>query len=141
TGMADNQTAELIFTPDGIIKKIYIVEQLVAKAPDIPNWKFTALKPESHNTEFNLEMFGYTFGTDTMQFYSEVNLQSPDEINITLIHKDYKEEIKGDFLHASYIFLDNYLGELNTVTQIDELKITDSIPNSNQSVPLTKLKE
>ena len=59
TGMADDNTVELIFTPDGIIKNIFFVEELVAAAPTLSNWKFTALKPATGN--IGLHMENYTF--------------------------------------------------------------------------------
>jgi hypothetical protein len=45
TGMLDDNTAELVLTADGNIKNIVFVEELVAAAPQIDDWKFTALKP------------------------------------------------------------------------------------------------
>lgn len=44
-GMLDENTAELVITPDGAVKNIVFAEELVAAAPVIPGWKFTALKP------------------------------------------------------------------------------------------------
>jgi hypothetical protein len=45
TGMMDHNRAELVLTADRTINNIVFVEELVATAPEIPGWKFTALKP------------------------------------------------------------------------------------------------
>ena len=55
SGMIDENTAELIITPDGIVKNIVFAEELVAAAPRIDDWKFTALKPASGEA-FDLAM-------------------------------------------------------------------------------------
>ncbi|VTQ02630.1 hypothetical protein [Sphingobacterium daejeonense] len=46
-GIEDDQKAELIFTPDGRIQNVLWAEKLANSAPEIPNWKFRALKPAS----------------------------------------------------------------------------------------------
>ena len=57
TGMLAPQTAELILTPDGIIPNIVFVEELIAAAPEIAGWKFTALKPESDIHQVGINTF------------------------------------------------------------------------------------
>lgn len=56
TGMFDDNTAELVFTPDGNRKNIIFFEELVSSAPSIPNWKFTALKPALDIENINIRM-------------------------------------------------------------------------------------
>lgn len=56
TGMFDDNTVELILTPDGTIKNIVFVEELVASAPKISGWKFTALKPALDIENVNINM-------------------------------------------------------------------------------------
>lgn len=43
--MYNASTAELVVTADGDIKTFVWVEELIAAAPKLANWKFTALKP------------------------------------------------------------------------------------------------
>ena len=61
TGMLDDNTAELILTPDGTIKNIVFVEELVESAPSMANWKFTALKTALDIKSVGINMSGYTF--------------------------------------------------------------------------------
>src|SRR5262245_29276200 len=41
-GMYDDNTAEMVVTTDGIIKSIVFAEEIVAAAPSLERWKFTA---------------------------------------------------------------------------------------------------
>jgi hypothetical protein len=70
TGMLDDKTVELILTADGTIKNIVFVEELVASAPQIPGWKFTASKPALNIENVQIDMHGLTFDKDTLSFYS-----------------------------------------------------------------------
>jgi hypothetical protein len=84
TGMDDDHTVELIITPDGNIRNIVFVEELVKAAPSIKGWKFTALKQPSDIDDFELGMSNYTFNKDNLFFYSTEYDEYPDEIDITI---------------------------------------------------------
>lgn len=139
TGMADDNTVELIFTPDGIIKNIVFVEEFVATAPKLSNWKFTALKPATGN--MGLHMGNYTFAEENLSFYPIVHKNYPDEIDIVIAFDQYKEEDNGQIVNGIYIFLDNYLGELNTVTIIDNLTVIAKDNAEQELIPMEKLKD
>lgn len=139
-GMCDENTVELIITPDGNIRNIVFVEDLVNAAPLIDGWRFTALKPPSGMKDFGLGMAGYDFNTDNLSFYSTEDDNYPDEIAITIIHEDFKEEDREKITHGIYIFLDNYLGELNFITSIDSLEVQGKEVNEKELIPISKLK-
>jgi len=140
TGMFDDNTAELVITPDGNIKNVVFVEEIIAASPVIKGWRFTALKPEMDIKDVSIRMAGYEFNSENLFFYSNDILNSPDEIDITLIHKDYKEEDKSIIINGTYIFLDNFLGELNSITTIDNLTITSINEAKKDLIPIEKLK-
>lgn len=123
TGMLDSQTAELILTPGGIIKNIVFVEELIAVAPEIAGWKFTALKPESDIDRVGVNMHGYEFSQDTLSFYFNDLDGCSDEFELIVLHDAYNEAEKDEFLQAIYIFLDNYLGEYVAVTKLDQVSV------------------
>jgi hypothetical protein len=123
TGMLDDDTVELVLTADGIIKNFVFVEQLVQDAPQIKGWKFTALKPPMEDDKFGVEMAGYKINTDNIYFYSNDNPNQPDEIDITLVYEDLNDENRSTISNGIYIFLDNYLGEINFATLIDNITI------------------
>jgi len=141
TGMLDENTAELILTPDGVIKNIVFVEGLVEAAPVINNWKFTALKPASDIKNLGIQMAGYDFSSENISFYPNENSSFPDKIDITIIHNDLNEDNEDVVLNGCYIFLDNFLGELNFATTIDDLTMAGKDTATQELIPIKKLKD
>ncbi len=140
TGMFDDNTVELIFTADGTIENIVFVEELVATAPNIAGWKFTALKPENDIANANVKMNGHSFNDNTLSFYANELLLYPDEIDITIVYNGLTEQNRGDITNGIYLFLEIYLGELNAVTTIDNLTIIDKEAARKDLMPIEKLK-
>lgn len=141
TGMYNKDTVELVLTADGSPKNIVFVEELVAAAPTIAGWKFTALKPALNITDVSIEMAGYKFDKDNLSFYANDLPAYPDEIDITIVHNDLTEENKEQILNGAYIFLDNYLGELDFLNNIDNVKAVAKADAVNNLVPIEKLKD
>lgn len=140
TGMFDDSTAELILTSDGVIKNIIFVEELIDDAPQLPNWKFTALKPALNITDVDITMDNYTFNRENISFYPIENKNYPDEVDIVVVHDDFNEKDKNTIINGVYIFIDNYLGELNAVTSIDNLTIISKKQAEQELIPIEKLK-
>lgn len=141
TGMYDEHTAELIISAEGTVKHIVFVEELIAAAPKLEGWRFTALKPPLDIVDVNIEMDGYEFNRHTLGFYQNELPAYPDEIDITVAHKDYNEGNKNIIINGVYIFLDNFLGELNFVTGIDHLEVTGAANTPGKLIPIEKLKD
>ncbi len=141
TGMCDDNTAELVLTCEGIVKNIVFVEELVSNAPTLPNWKFTALKPSLNIENVRIEMAGYKFGSENLSFYAIDHKQYLDEVDIVIVYDDYKDEDIITITNGTYIFLDNYLGELNSVTTIDILKVISKTEADKELIPIGKLKD
>jgi len=140
SGMSDDSTAELILTPDGIIKNIIFIEELINAAPVIPGWKFTALKPPSDIENIQITMGDYVFDSESLFFYSNDHDEYPDEIDLVIVHRDYKQEDKSLITNGTYIFIDNFIGELNTITAIDNLIVIDKSAAEKELIPIEKLK-
>ncbi|HYV94565.1 MAG TPA: DUF695 domain-containing protein [Chitinophagales bacterium] len=141
TGMYNETTIELVITADGAIRNIVFVEELIDSAPKIDSWKFTALKPSLDIKDVGIKMDGYDFGKDSLFFYSNNHYDFPDEIDITVIHKDFNEVNKRTITNGTFIFLDTYLGELNFVTTIDSIKVVGRDGAQNELIPIEKLKD
>ncbi|QLC65726.1 DUF695 domain-containing protein [Flavobacterium sp. LPB0248] len=141
TGMLDDNTVELILTPDGAIRNIYAIEELVNAAPKIEGWKITALKPASDIKDIGIDYEGFQFNKDNLRFYPNIHEGYPDEIDLTVIYDDFVEEKRQAIVNGVYIFLDNYLGELHSVTLIDNMKINGSNAISEELIPIEKLKD
>jgi hypothetical protein len=141
TGMYDENTAELVLTADGNTKNIVFVEELVEQALKINGWKFTALKPAMDIENVSINMAGYKFDSENIFFYSNDYADYPDEIDICVIHNERTEENKQQIGNGTYIFLDNYLGELDFLNNIDSLKIISKHEAEKELVPIAKLKD
>ncbi|MBK7885284.1 MAG: DUF695 domain-containing protein [Chitinophagaceae bacterium] len=141
TGMYNDNTVELVFTADGVIKNIVFVEELVNAAPKIDGWVFTALKSALGIENVSIEMGEYKFSNENIDFYYNEFADFPDEIDITIIHKDLNEENKAAITNGTYIFLDNFLGELNFATTIDTLNVIGSDNVQQEIIPIEKLKD
>ncbi len=139
-GMKDDETAELILTADANPKNIVFVEELVAAAPKIAGWLFTCLKQPSKLENTTISLGGYDFTNENLSFFSNVNNNFPDEIDVTIVHRDFDAEDQDRIVNGIYIFLDNYLGELNFVTTIDELRFVGTKDiDPTDLVPIEKL--
>ena len=141
TGMKNEHTAELIFTPDGSIKDIVFVEELVEAAPVLDNWKFIALKPDTHIEDMSIRMGDYEFSKENLFFYPIEHAQYPDEVDIVIVYEQYADNDKQQIISGVYIFLDNYLGELNSLTTIDHLTVTGRDNVEKELIPIAKLKD
>ena len=141
TGMFDDNTVELVLTAEGNTKNILFVEELVNAAPQINGWKFTALKPSLNIEDVNIKMAGYEFNGKNISFYANEFEEYPDEIDITIVHNDLTEENKDQIANGTYIFLDNYLGELDFVNNIDALKTISTQQAEKELIPIIKLKD
>jgi len=139
-GMYDDHTAEMVITTDGVIKSIVFAEEIVAAAPALQGWKFTALKPPL-GFDMSINMDGYDFDNENLYFTSNNQPEYPDEIDITLVHKDHNEKNHNTIGNGSLIFLDNALGELNTVLLIDHVSISGMPPEKTELIPIAKLNE
>lgn len=139
TGMINDHTAELVLTADGEVKNFVFVEELVASAPSIAHWKFTALKPALDMTSVNINMHGFQFNQDNLSFFTVDHPDRPDEIDIVIAHPDLNDHNKNQIANGIYIFLDNCLGELNAATTIDHVNIEKK--DTKDLIPISKLKE
>lgn len=141
TGMADDNTVELIIAADGDIRNIIFAEELIKDAPQIEGWKFTALKPPLDIENVSIKMDEFTFDKDNLSFYSNDIDEYPDEIDITVVHNDFNSENQEAITTGTHIFLDNYLGELNFATLIDNLDVIGISDAEKKLIPIEKLKD
>jgi hypothetical protein len=122
---------------EGDIKTFVFVEELIESAPKLPNWQFQALKPAS-GKGFNIGMHGYDFSDENICFFATNHKNYPDEIDITLVHNDYREDNEKLIGQGCLIYLDALLGELNTAILIDSVTTGDN-KDKNELIPIEKL--
>lgn len=138
TGMTDDNTAELIISTDGIIKEFVFAEEFVATAPNMKGWKFTALKPSTDIETMGIEMDGYEFNNNNISFFSNDLPEYPDEIDITLVHKDFTDDNKETITSGTLIYLDNLLGEYNAAVMVDVVQV-EGPAEGQELIPIDKL--
>ena len=138
TGMFNDNVAELIITAEGDIKSFVFVEALVALAPQLDNWKFTALKPSTGNGR--IKMHGHLFDSDTITFYClEQEEQYPDEVDLVLIHGDFTVQNKDLITQGTFLYLDSLLGELNVATLVDSVTVMGPDMQGQTTISMEKL--
>jgi hypothetical protein len=136
-GMLDGSTAELVFTADGNPKNIVFVEELVAVAPALPGWQFTSLKQPAEG--FSIRMNGVDFGPDSLGFYPVDHEETPDLVDVTVVHAALDDSNADWAKQGAYIFLDNFLGELNFLTEIDQLNFRGKTGAERDLIPIDAL--
>ena len=94
TGMY-NEPVELIHTPEGDIKVLYLQEDLVAATPAMNGWRFTALKPATGPSDTCIGWKDIHSIKPLLRFYSTELEDYPDEIDITLVHTDLNKTMKN----------------------------------------------
>lgn len=140
TGMYDYNTAELILTAESNPKNIAFIEELVAAAPVINGWKITALKNGMDIENNTIEMNDYSFNNENISFYSNDYLEYPDEIDIHVVHNELNEQNKDVVVNGTYIYLDNLLGELEFLNNIDNIKVIGKEEANKELVSIDKIK-
>jgi len=138
-GKYDSNTVELVITPDGDVTKIVFAEEVVAAAPLIDGWRFTALKPEC-GTDFGLRIGDYEIIDSNLQFVSNESLEFPDEVDVSIIYEGLNETNRDVITNGIYLFIDNLIGELDAVTKIDDLDIIDRPPKGTKPFPINELR-
>jgi hypothetical protein len=141
-GMADEHTAELVISAEGAIENLVFAEEMVAAAPSLAGWKFTALKEAVSDIEqIVVRMGDYEFSTGNIHFYPDEEATYPDEIAITVTHADLTEENHDTVANGTLIFLDSYLGELAFATLVDQVTVVGEPQAQQALVPITKLRD
>lgn len=140
-GMADDDQAELVLTPDGEIKFIAFIEEMVNHSPELKRWKFTALKPSIKKIDFGIHTQDLKFNTSNMYFYPFNDSRFPDEIDLVIVHDDYTNDNRDKISFGTHIFLDNYLGEMDYITTIDNLEFDSKENATSELIPMGKLKD
>lgn len=139
-GISKENIVELVLTPDGVLKNILFIEELVQAAPTFKNWTFTALKSEIDIENLSIKMEDFTFNSENLSFYPVEHPNQPDEVDIVVVYHDYVEQEKSTIINGSFVFLDNYLGELNSVTTIDNAIVIGIEQAEKELIPIAKLK-
>jgi len=99
------------------------------------------LKPALEIENVGIQMGVYKFNSDNLFFYANEDSNYPDEIDISIVHNDLTNENRSEITNGIYIFLDNYLGELDFLNKIDQLDYLRKEDATKELIPISKLKD
>ena len=139
SGMAGDKTAELIFSAEGRIKNFFVIEELVAAAPKIDGWLFTAFKPANNIEDLGIGIHDLNFTPEKLNFHANIHEDYPDEIDITVTYEDFTLDNKDESTNGVYIFIDHLLGEVNFAEIIDNLTVCGPSEATEDLIPIIKL--
>lgn len=138
-GLGDEDELEFIVSANGIKKVFPIVEQLVACAPVLPNWKIIAFRqpkdsvPEILYGNFLLKVEDVWFSHKPRR----------DKVDLTIYIRGLSESNAEQATGASFILLDNELGEYLVATGIGliEHKPLPDNPAARGFQPLSEIRK
>jgi hypothetical protein len=140
-GMPDEEIVELVISANGNLKNMVFVEELVAAAPELSRWKFTALRPKLDMGVKGIQMGEHVFTPENVHFYATTEADYPDEVSIVLVHDDLVPENKDFIINGTYVFLDHLLGEWDFATLIDHLEVKSPDEAEEELLPIASLSE
>jgi len=113
-GLGEDDPFEFIVSADGISSVFPAVEQLVAAAPILANWKIIAFR-QPKGADFGILYEDFPLEPEDVWFsYRPRN----DKIDVTIYIRNLSSDNDRQAVGASFILLDNALGEYMVATGI-----------------------
>ncbi|RFZ81683.1 hypothetical protein DYU05_17820 [Mucilaginibacter terrenus] len=133
-----HEKQDLIITADGDTDFFDLVETLVKQAPVLEYWNVIAFKPARE--DFTVGYNGIELNPKDMWFIP-LNSKNSQKIGLKILIENYASSNKEDFLTASYLVLDNMLGEKSNAQDIGYVEIENlpSFPEREELIELVKL--
>ncbi|MGY4495459.1 hypothetical protein [Pseudomonas sp. TE3610] len=126
---------EFVISADGLTAAFPAVEALYAAAPKLDHWQVIKYRPR-RNPINTLTMGDHTFDPAKVRC---LLANDGNRIGIVLMYDDYKQN-DGLFTQASYLLLDEALGEYAVETQVGFVNIQGVDDRwVKQSFPMTQL--
>jgi hypothetical protein len=114
-GLGDNDELEFIVSANGIKSVFPVVEQLIACAPTIPNWKMIAFRqPKGEVPEILYQNF--LLKAEDVWFSYKQRLDKV--VDLTIYIRSLSPNNAEQAIGASFILLDSALGEYVVATRI-----------------------
>jgi len=119
----ENKTRELVISADGIKSSFPIVQEIIKKAPSLPNWKFIAFR-QRHSELLTVQFGSAKISKNDIYFkFAKDNVKIAIQLHI----RNYIDN--NDFGSAKFIFLDQVLGEYDVemkLSVIECVKLSDN---------------
>lgn len=138
----DDVENELIITAEGDSDQFESVRNLIAKSPNIRNWKFIAFKP-ALGFDFTIKYEGTEYNPAKLWFLPLEDASDPSFFGIRIGIPNFNKKTHNHSEAAIYIILDTALGELTAAEEIHYIE-AGSLPASPEKegyIELTELKD
>jgi hypothetical protein len=126
-GILVDARRDLVVTAQGHIDAFPLVEAIVANAPPVSNWVFTALKPPM-GFAFTTTYEGIEFDPRKMWFLPLKHAVRPMALGLRLFIPGFEPRIKREAENAIMIILDTALGE-RMAALVDHVEVAE-LPSS-----------
>ena len=134
-----DEKQDLIITAEGDVDFFNEVETLVENAPKLEHWNVIAFKPvrEDCTTKYN----SIVLDPEDIYFIPLNNNNDPNRVGLRIYIENYNSNTKEDFLTATYLVLDNILGEKSNALDIGyvEIERLPSVSEREKLIELNKL--
>jgi hypothetical protein len=131
-GPVDDNKREFIVSADGIRERFPAVQDLVAAAPAMPQWIVVPFRPPKDIGSV-IEYDGHRVGPADVWFRAEAD---GDRIGLTLYVRGLTDENKRSLGGATFILLDNALGEYAVETRVGFIE-WNGLPEDPEAAGLT----
>jgi hypothetical protein len=135
----DGGARDYVVTAEGHIESFSAADALVAHAPLIPGWQFTALKPPM-GFDFVTTYEGIRFDPATMWFRPLVSGSRPQDLGISIGVPDLTAAIQRQADNAILVILDTALGERAAALDIQHVEVS-ILPESPEAKGYIELHE
>lgn len=106
---------ELVISADGHRELFPAVQTLVAAAPSLPEWKFTAFRQRHRLNDVTLHIEGADYGADQLWFKLR---PEGDVLGVDLYMQRVSEPTSQSALMVCFLMLDIALGEYDVETKV-----------------------
>lgn len=121
-GSEQAEKLELIISAEGVKENFPLVEALVDAAPNHKDWHFIKFKPPG-GEGFELEIAGKIFNPKDIIVIPLRNDDLPNAVGLEICYPDFNKEEEELYWTATFIMIDNILGEKSAVLDIEYIDI------------------
>ena len=130
---------EITFNISNQLRRVVTVEELIAAAPVLENWIFSAFTKPVEAAEYKCTVGNFSFDSSEVYFFSTQHAERPDMVDIAVVHKNYDKVYHEQAQGACIKFIQHLVGELEMLTQLDRLQIRPAAAGDPELIPLAKL--
>jgi hypothetical protein len=130
---------ELIITAEGDVNYFGFVEELIAHAPALDNWKFIAFLQPNSNDDFYIDYEGIVLASKDMWFLPMDHEDSPSLIGLRVCIKNYDNLKDNEWMQPTvYKIIEAIVGEKAFALDIDYIEI-DELPDDPKEDDMIEL--